>query len=56
MLDIVDDQPLKFGSDIIDIIPFFALCKKRKTDFRKSFRFALMGELGIKIPKAEQES
>ena len=56
MLDIVDDQPLKFGSDIIDIIPFFALCKKRKNDFRKSFRTALMGELNIKIPKAEQDS
>jgi len=53
LLDIVDDQPLKFGSDLIDIIPFFSLCKKRKKDFRKAFRIALMGELGIKIPKAE---
>ena len=56
MLEILDDQPLKYGSDIIDIIPFFALCKKRKKDFRKSFKIALMGELDIKIPKAEKDN
>ena len=55
-MDIEDEQPLATKADILDIIPFLQICrKKRGKDFKKAVRRVLSKGLGIEIPKSEED-
>jgi len=58
LMDIEDMHPLKHRAKLDHILPCLQVlrkCRKRKPDFRHSLRKTLLEEMGIRMPKSENQ-